>query len=169
MSQVPSKVGSENHILCLQETHGLPFEVFTELGSLLPGWRALHSACLDVHGISNGAAGGVAILICPNTANVCDFKHTALYLGRVHKVSFEFYVGQSVPPSDVPISPDRCSEVVNIHNYGFNRGNIVAISEEVARMKSRDFLARAIISRFSSEISIFSRITSCRLFVASPN
>ena len=110
------KLPLKSHILCFQETHGLPFEVFTELGSLPPGWRALHSACLDVHGISNGAAGGVAILICPNIANVCDLKHTVLYPGRVHKVSFEFCVGQSVPPSDVPIFPDRCFEVVNIHN-----------------------------------------------------
>ena len=65
------KLALRTHILCLQETHGLPLEVFTELGSLLPGWRALHSACLDVHGIDTGAAGGVDILSCPNIVKVC--------------------------------------------------------------------------------------------------
>ena len=98
MFQVPSKVGNENTYFVLPGHPRAHFEAFTELGSLLPGWRALHSACLDVHGISNGAAGGVAILICPSIANVCDLKHTVLYPGRVHKVSFEFCVGQSVPP-----------------------------------------------------------------------
>ena len=106
------KLAMRTHILCLQETHGLPFEVFSELGSLLlPGWRALHSSCLDVHGIDTGAAGGVAILICPNIVKVCDIKQTILFPGRVHKVSFEFCAGQSVPSSNVPIPPERSFEV----------------------------------------------------------
>ena len=47
------------HILCLQETHGLPYEVLTELGTLLPGWCVLHSSCQDVHGIGAGGRGGL--------------------------------------------------------------------------------------------------------------
>ena len=31
------KLAMKGHILCLQETHGLPNEVLAELGTLLPG------------------------------------------------------------------------------------------------------------------------------------
>ena len=72
------KLALRSRLLCVQETHGLPFEVFTELGILFPGWRALHSSCLDVHGIDTGAAGGVAVLICLNIVKLCYIKHTVL-------------------------------------------------------------------------------------------
>ena len=51
----------------------------------------------------------------------------------------------------MPILQERCYptdlfnlsrfEVLNTHNYVLNRSNIIEISEEVARIKSRDFLA----------------------------
>ena len=60
--------------MCLQETHGLPFEVLTELGILLPGWLVHHSSCHDVHGLDAGGLGGVAILICPEVVEFCGIK-----------------------------------------------------------------------------------------------
>jgi len=135
------KLASRGHILCLQETHGLPFEVLTELGILLPGWQVLHSSRQDVHGLELGGLGGVAILICPKIVEFCDIKHTVLFPGRIHKVTFDFCCGQSVPPSQVAVSPDRCFEVFNAHNFGLRRIDIVEIAEEIDRMKLRDFAA----------------------------
>ena len=51
------KFALKGHILCLQETNGLPFEVLTALGTLRPGWQVLHSSCQDVHGLDVGASG----------------------------------------------------------------------------------------------------------------
>ena len=132
------KIGKERHILCLQETHGLPFEVITEISALLPGWLVKHSSCLDPDGIEAGGLGGVAILICPKIVEFCDIKHTILIPGRVHKVSCEFCCGQFVPPSHVPASSDRCFEILNAHNYGMNRSSIGEIAKEINRMKVRD-------------------------------
>ena len=135
------KLAKKGHILCLQETHGLPMEVITELCSLLPGWLVKHSSCLDSDGIDAGGLGGVAILICPKIAEFCDVKHTILIPGRVHKVTCEFCCGQLVPPSHVSSSPDRCFEILNAHNFGMNRNHIGQIAEEIDRMKARDFAA----------------------------
>ena len=65
--------------MCLQETHGLPNEVFTELCTLLQGWLVKHSSCLDADGIDAAGLGGVAILICPKLVEFCDMA------GRVIK------------------------------------------------------------------------------------
>ena len=107
--------------MCLQETHGLPTEILTELASMLPGWAVKHSSCLDSDGFDAGGLGGVAILICPKIVEFCDIKHTILIPGRVHKVSCEFCCGQSVPPSQVSASPDWCFEVFNAHNFVFEK------------------------------------------------
>ena len=102
------KLAKKGHILCLQETHGLPNEVSTELCTLLPGWHVKHSSCLDVDGIDAGGPGGVAILICPKIVEFCDIEHTILIPGRVHKVSCEFCCGHLVPPSHASASSDMC-------------------------------------------------------------
>ena len=52
------KLTKKGHILCLQETRGLPSDVITELSTLLPGWLVKHSSCLDVNGIDAGGLGG---------------------------------------------------------------------------------------------------------------
>ena len=84
----------------------------------------LHSSCQDVHGLDVGGLGGVAILICPKIVEFCDIKHTVLFPGRIHKVTFDFCCGQSDPPSLVAGSPgshfgSRCFEVVSSHNSWF--------------------------------------------------
>ena len=112
------KLALKGHILCLQETHGLPNEVLTELSTLLPGWLVKHSSCHDVHGIDAGGLGGVAILIRPKIVEFCDITHTMSIPGRVHKVFCEFCSGHLVPPPQVSACPDRCFEISKAHNSG---------------------------------------------------
>ena len=119
------KLAKKGHILCLQETYGLPYEVLTELCTLLAGWLVQHSSCHDVHGLDAGGLVGVAILSCPKIVEFCDIKHTVLVPGRVHKVTCDFCCGQFVRPSQVSASPDRCFEIFNARNSGHKKIDII--------------------------------------------
>ena len=69
------KLAGKVHVLCLQETHGLPFEVSAELRSLLPGWQVLHSSCHDRGSLNITAAGWASVVISPRTIGIADFEH----------------------------------------------------------------------------------------------
>ena len=56
-------------------------------------------------------------------------------------MTFTFCCGQSVPPSQVAVSPYRCFEVFNAHNLGLKRVDIVEVAEEIEKMEVRDFAA----------------------------
>ena len=55
--------------MCLQEAHGLPTEILTELASTLPGWTVKHSSCLDSDGLDAGGLGGLLFLFAPRLLN----------------------------------------------------------------------------------------------------
>ena len=69
-------------------------------------------------------------------------------------MTFDNCCGQTVPPSQVSVSPDRCSEILNAHNLGFRRVDIAEVAGEIGIMKARDFAA---LGRF---MSFFSAITA---------
>ena len=63
-------------------------------------------------------------------------------------MTFDSCYGQSVPPSQVVVSPDRCFEVSNAHNSGLKGADIVEVAEEVEKMQVRDFIALTDLFRF---------------------
>ena len=74
-------------VICLQEVHGLHFDVVAQLLAWLPQWTCFHSPCVNVDGTVNGNAGGDAILVCQSLGAVANCNPRFIVPGRCIGIS----------------------------------------------------------------------------------
>ena len=127
--------------MCLQETHGYSEEILAEIAILLPLWLCFHSPVLLPDGIVAPGAGGVLILVCPELVLRTDLVHKILIPGRCQMLRLvEKQDPQTASGDGLSWNCDRAKAVtlLNVHNFGLTRNDIMVIGNCVELCSVRD-------------------------------
>ena len=118
-------LANQAQFLCISEVHGHRSEILSQLRLWLPGWKCFASSFFRSDGSENYGAGGVFIAVSPVVATrAISYTPHILVPGRCMGLSIKF--------------PGMVFDLVNIHNYGLTKNQVLQVGLHLDALQSRD-------------------------------